>query len=75
MKKIRNKIIIYILIVCCTGCSTWLRYNYEEAIANLPSGSTVISITNEYVQFFNTNGVYKAYYTTGGKIYEIKKNQ
>jgi hypothetical protein len=60
------------LLFCLTGCSTWLRYNYESALTELPKDAKVIKITNDYIEYNVTNSVYKAYYDVNGKIYEIK---
>jgi len=70
---IKNIILIIGVLNIC-GCSTWLRYNWEEAQKLLPKNSVVIKITNDYIEYSNTNGVYQAYYVSdGSQIYQYKK--
>ncbi len=57
------------IIFLLTGCS-FLRYNYEVAVASIPRESQVRKITNDYVEYGLTNLVYRAYYACDGKIYK-----
>ena len=63
----------FLCYVFITGCSTWLRYDYESALTSLPKDATVDKITNDYIEYHTTMGSYKAYYDVAGKIY--KTNQ
>ena len=66
---------LLLLLLCSTGCSTWLRYDYERALKNLPVDKQVVNINNDYIEYSTTNGVYKAYYTTDGTIYQTITNK
>ena len=37
------------LLLSCNGCGVWLRYRYEDALANLPKNARVISLNNSYI--------------------------
>jgi len=70
----KNKILTFVLtagIMC--GCSTWLRYRHDVVVEHLPVGSITIYTNNDYVEYINTNIIYRAYYRADGTIYETKK--
>lgn len=65
----------YFGIVLClllAGCSTWLRYDYESALTNIPKDATVVKITNDYIEYSIVTNRYKAYYDVNGKVYRIE---
>ena len=57
------------LFILLTGCS-FLRYNYEVAVAAIPKNSQIRKITNDYVEYDLTNSVFRSYYSCDGKIYK-----
>jgi len=42
-------------------------------VEHLPVGSITIYTNNDYVEYINTNIIYRAYYRADGTIYETKK--
>lgn len=63
-----DRIILLVLFLTLSGCSTWLRYDYKTAISNLPAKSEVILVTNSYVEYWIDGEIYLAYYSTKGEI-------
>lgn len=51
----------------------FLRYNFEQAINNLPPNSKIIEVNNDYIVYLHTNTLHKAYYDANGTIYKTKK--
>lgn len=65
----------YLFLFLFAGCS-YLRYQYEIALASIPQNSQVRKITNDYIEYDLTNTVFRAYYSCDGKIYKtIIKHQ
>ena len=46
-----------ILLLSCNGCGVWLRYRYEDALANLPKNTRVIDLNNSYILAQNVGNV------------------
>jgi hypothetical protein len=51
------KNLLFASLLGLTGCSTFLRYNYEAALRNIPQNTRVIDITNDYIWYetYTTN--------------------
>lgn len=65
----------FLLLFCLLfmGCRGVLRYNFENAINNLPPNSRVIYVNNDYVEYSNNKIIYRAFYRTNGEIYKTEK--
>ena len=50
-----------ILLLSCNGCGVWLRYRYEDALANLPRNARVIDLNNSYILAQNVGNVRHQY--------------
>lgn len=50
-----------ILLLLCNGCGVWLRYSYQEALAQLPKSSRVIDLNNSYILAQNVGTVKQQY--------------
>jgi hypothetical protein len=68
------------IILLNTGCKM-LRYNYEPALNEIQKTGNVVVITNDYIEYehYVTNtlsinyivtNIYRAHYTTSGKIFK-----
>ena len=66
-----------------SGC-TVLRYSYEPALNQVPKDATITKVTNDYVEYvkYSTNAtqvnvvsthVYRAHYTTEGKVFKTEQ--
>jgi len=61
---------VFLAAIILTGC-VFLRYEYERAIKSLPPDSGVTHITNDYIEYTNSQfTVLRAYYTADGTIYK-----
>lgn len=69
MSNLRSKL-VYLLFLFLCGCSMLLRYNFEEAINNLPPNCKISQVNNDYILYSITNNTFKAYYSVDGKIYK-----
>lgn len=60
------------MLLLTSGCSRWMRYNLEGALNNISEEKvTILDITNDYIVYFDKEGVfYKAYYADDGTIYK-----
>jgi len=69
-----KKLIIIALLF--TGCSTFLRYNYQKALRNLPHNTRVIDITNDYIFYesYTTNTPVGTIVIVDGKMYDTTNN-
>lgn len=67
-----------------SGCSTLRRYQFEEALNQIPKDVKIRSVTNEYIEYYRvtTNNIvittiktntYRAYYSVHGDIYKTKQ--
>lgn len=67
-----------------SGCSTLPRYQFEEALNQIPKDVKIRSVTNEYIEYYRvtTNNIvittiktntYRAYYSVHGDIYKTKQ--
>ena len=77
MNHYKHLYIVLLALLC--GCSTWVRYNYEEACKHLPEHYIFVKATNDYVEYQlvenSTTNTYKAYYTADGTyIYKTDKH-
>jgi hypothetical protein len=60
-----------IIALLCAGCSTFLRYSYENALKNIPHNTRVVDITNDYIvyEIYTTNKTVGKLVTVNGKQY------
>jgi hypothetical protein len=65
------KKLIIIITLLCIGCSTFLRYNYEQALRNIPQNTRVVDITNDHIVYetYTTNKIVGNLITVNGKQY------
>lgn len=64
----------YLLLFLFGGCSM-LRYNYENALTQLPKNAKIVNITNDYI-LYSTNEppeFFKAHYTSNGDIFKTDR--
>lgn len=59
------------LIFGVSGCY-WLRYTWEKPLTQLPEGSIIFKINNDYITYSNNFKVYKAWYTCDGDIFKTE---
>lgn len=57
-----------LLLLLITGCSTWLRYDWESAVNNLPPNSKVIKVNNDFITYSLSNSLYQVTYSTRGEL-------
>jgi len=62
-----------------SGCSVFLRYNYERVFQQLPACSRLVQINNDYITYYvvegefnGTTNYYKAHYDVDGKVYKTE---
>ncbi len=62
---------LIIIVLLCTGCSTFLRYHYQTALRNIPQNTRVIDVTNDYIVYetYTTNQLVGNLVTVSGKQY------
>ena len=65
------KRLIIIIALLCSGCSMFLRYQYQVALRNLPPNTRVVDIDNAYITYetYTTNHLDGKLVTVGGKQY------
>lgn len=67
---------LLITALLCTGCSTFLRYEYQAALRNLPHNSRVVDVRNDYIKYemYTTNKMEGSVINVDGKIYTSKNH-
>lgn len=67
---------LLIIALLCTGCSTFLRYDYQAALRNLPQNTRVVDVRNDYIKYetYTTNKLEGSVINVNGKIYTSKNN-
>ena len=62
---------LLIITLLCTGCSTFLRYEYQAALRNLPHNSRVVDVRNDYIIYekYTTNKLEGSIINVDGKVY------
>jgi hypothetical protein len=70
------KNLLFASLLCCAGCTTFLRYDYEAALRNLPQNTRVIDITNDYIWYetYTTNTPKGTIVIVEGKRYDTTNN-
>jgi hypothetical protein len=70
------KNLLFASLLGLTGCSTFLRYNYEAALRNIPQNTRVIDITNDYIWYetYTTNTPKGTIVVVDGKRYDTTNN-
>jgi|LauGreDrversion4_2_1035121.scaffolds.fasta_scaffold1519261_1 hypothetical protein len=69
-----KKTIFALCALLLSGCGVILRYNYVGAINNIPPGSRLVYVNNDYVEYTNSTGWYKAHYRADtGEIVKTDK--
>lgn len=82
--KYITTIVLSATLLLQSGCSSLLRYKFEEALNQIPKDVKIRTVTNEYIEYYRvkTNNIaittiqtntYRAYYSVDGNIYETKQ--
>ncbi len=71
LKTGKNLLAIFCSLFLFSGCSSWLRYQWEIAARTLPSNSKIIEINNSFIKYSIDERIYVAYYACDGYIYKI----
>lgn len=86
MKKLTKSLIIAatLTVLFTTGCVSVLRYQYQEALNQIPKDVKIKNVTNDYIEYYRVktnkvsvevfeNDTYRAYYHTDGTIYKTTR--
>jgi len=82
--KFITTIVLFAALLLQSGCSSLLRYKFEEALNQIPNDVKIRTVTNWYIEYYRvkTNNIaittiqtntYRAYYSADGNIYETKQ--
>ena len=70
------KNLLFVSLFAITGCSTFLRYEYDAALRNLPHNTRVVNISNDYIWYetYTTNTPKGTIVIVDGKKYNTTNN-
>lgn len=69
-----KKTILLLFALLLSGCGVVLRYNYIDAINNMPAGSRLIYVNNDYIEYTNSSGHFKGHYVAdSGQLFRIEQ--
>ena len=82
--KYITTIVLSATLLLQSGCSSLLRYKFEEALNQIPKDVKIRTVTNDYIEYYRikTNNIatttiqtntYRAYYSVDGNVYETKQ--
>ena len=82
--KFITTILLSAALLLQSGCSSLLRYKFEEALNQIPKDVKIQRVTNDYIEYYRvkTNNIaittiqtntYRAYYSVDGAVYETKQ--